>query len=1240
MKEKTSIHAFLLLAFSVLLVPVYAEDVDGAAVVASQGSLPGTGFFAASNSFSPNATVNVTNLDNGKTTQVVVAKGLENTDYGFLLTLSQDAANAIGLYGRDIGRIRVTLPTDSTAFSRYNDGRSFSGDPDYDPRAFIRSNSLPFAGTTLGQAPVYGQGTAYSGTGTETVQPFHTYSPIPDNTGKPSSSAPAAMASSVVPYSGPGETGVILRSPDLVLSAPLPELAVGTEGKAYAYSGEAEPSLPVGAEEDRPSANALFGQPFESTKVRDIATDQPDYAVEVPPSQETAFVETNDIEDVPAEQEDRPSIHSLSSEPFESLENAVRDEPGFTASVPAATPPRDIAQATDTNEGPPSIDILFGEPPEKAENLVVAEPNFAADVPAAAPSHDRAQVTDANEGPPSIDILFGEPPEKAGNLVVAEPNFAAGITLAAALPDDTAQVIDANEGPPPINTLFGELPEAAGDIVIAEPNFAANDPSGDTTQATDQLFDEPPETVGDIAVVEPNYAANAPSDDTAQVIDANEGPPPISTLFGELPEAAGNIVIAEPNFATNGPVANDAEAESNYAVAENDPVAVPSEDTAGEDLPSVDRLFRDPPEMAGNIAVSEPNFAMVESGPVDDAAQAIDLLLGEPLEAAGNIAVAEPNFAVVGNDPVSAPSDDTASEDLPSSDPFFAEPIDTMGNIAVDEPAYHEIFGVGGGESLPSDTQAAPGETNADATAPFTAFMPNDNAILWEPGYAILEPENIEEKPEDGTALADVAAISDNPPASNDGLFLGEPDYTILGTEDSADMMAGAGEPASAEGVPPGEQGYAVTGEKTASGLAESDAAIGSVTPDETLADAASITPDDGIQLSNAILAEPRYRLGEQYADVASIESPGTSGTGGQSLVEEPQYTFRRDDADSSSIIPDSGAQLSSATLAEPRYRMGEQDPDVASIEYAGPSGTDGQPLFGEPGYRISEQSPDVASIEYSGPSGTDGQSLFGEPGYQILDTEDEADAVTYSDESAPAEQIVLGEPGYTIAGGKAVVGSDETGLAESGRATGEAAVTTTDETLADSPPLILDSETRFSDAALAEPGYRISEQEPDAANITPDSETQFSDTALTEPGFQMPEDETMAEFLFGIGGSEEFPRETTPQVTVSQPEVPEYSDRGLTPVERTTFPFTEPGIVNIETLGNLEKGKYYVQIGGYANIERVKAVMAELSAVYPLVLMGGRYILVGPLNEGESNAIELRFRINGFPNAFVVRGK
>jgi hypothetical protein len=134
------------------------------------------------------------------------------------------------------------------------------------------------------------------------------------------------------------------------------------------------------------------------------------------------------------------------------------------------------------------------------------------------------------------------------------------------------------------------------------------------------------------------------------------------------------------------------------------------------------------------------------------------------------------------------------------------------------------------------------------------------------------------------------------------------------------------------------------------------------------------------------------------------------------------------------------------------------------------------------------------------------------------------------------------------------------------------------------------------------------------------------------------------------VGGGEELPQETAP-ITAETPEKAEYYSGPLTPFERTHFLVVEPQAAiekdrdvpppaPPEIPYRLEKGAYYVQIGGYSNAERIEAIVRELGATYPLVVMGQRYILIGPLNEGESNALEQRFRVRGYPNAFVVVGK
>jgi len=119
---------------------VSASVWEGAAATAASGELPETGLFVATGSFPVNTVVDVMNLENERTVQVIVSSGLDNP--GLLALLSKDAAEAIGLDNMTPGRIRMSQPADLIAFSRFTEGRMFSGDPDFDPAAFVSMNSL------------------------------------------------------------------------------------------------------------------------------------------------------------------------------------------------------------------------------------------------------------------------------------------------------------------------------------------------------------------------------------------------------------------------------------------------------------------------------------------------------------------------------------------------------------------------------------------------------------------------------------------------------------------------------------------------------------------------------------------------------------------------------------------------------------------------------------------------------------------------------------------------------------------------------------------------------------------------------------------------------------------------------------------------------------------------------------------------------------------------------------------
>jgi hypothetical protein len=130
--KKTVYFGFVILT---ALFSVSASVWEGAASVSLNGELPETGYYAATRSFPRNTIVDITNLETGQTIRVIVASGLDSP--GLLAILSKEAASAIGLPIRSVGRIRMTMPSDPVAFSRFPDEISSSGDPDFDPLAAI-----------------------------------------------------------------------------------------------------------------------------------------------------------------------------------------------------------------------------------------------------------------------------------------------------------------------------------------------------------------------------------------------------------------------------------------------------------------------------------------------------------------------------------------------------------------------------------------------------------------------------------------------------------------------------------------------------------------------------------------------------------------------------------------------------------------------------------------------------------------------------------------------------------------------------------------------------------------------------------------------------------------------------------------------------------------------------------------------------------------------------------------------
>ncbi|MCL2440293.1 MAG: septal ring lytic transglycosylase RlpA family protein [Treponema sp.] len=113
---KTRILFFIITA---LLFFQSSSPWEGAAGIASDGELPASGFFVATNSFPRNSVVDITNIENGRTIRVVVANTLNSP--GLLAIVSREAAEFIGMRSGSISRIRMLSPSDPIAYQRFNE---------------------------------------------------------------------------------------------------------------------------------------------------------------------------------------------------------------------------------------------------------------------------------------------------------------------------------------------------------------------------------------------------------------------------------------------------------------------------------------------------------------------------------------------------------------------------------------------------------------------------------------------------------------------------------------------------------------------------------------------------------------------------------------------------------------------------------------------------------------------------------------------------------------------------------------------------------------------------------------------------------------------------------------------------------------------------------------------------------------------------------------------------------------
>ena len=135
--EKRLIFAFIVIASFLLFIG--ASPWEGSAAIAPNGDLPATGYYIATNAYPRNTVVDITNLETGKSTRVIVSNTL--TSPGLLAVVSRQAGELIGMRAGSVSRLRMIQPTDPMAYMRFTQSMK-DGNPEYDSGNVITEEKL------------------------------------------------------------------------------------------------------------------------------------------------------------------------------------------------------------------------------------------------------------------------------------------------------------------------------------------------------------------------------------------------------------------------------------------------------------------------------------------------------------------------------------------------------------------------------------------------------------------------------------------------------------------------------------------------------------------------------------------------------------------------------------------------------------------------------------------------------------------------------------------------------------------------------------------------------------------------------------------------------------------------------------------------------------------------------------------------------------------------------------------
>jgi cell division protein FtsN len=494
-------------------------------MVGTIGDFPASGYYAACNSFARNTSVEVSNLENGKSITVIITMGLENP--GVFMMLSKEASDALGLKAGRISRIRASEPRSAVELAP-SSGSAASFDPDLNPR-LLAAEELKRLGYELAPSgnPI---DTVKPASSSPRVSPAATVAPVPQ-TVEPA--VPPRVVVETVP-----EAVAPLATVPATTETPIKPAALGLDDPQSATASAAtvpvaEPT-PLGSE--RP-------QPVTSSKPKPVRT------VVLPQLPEPS-APTSTVAEAPVPVAPTPTV-----EPVPDAIVFVLPEPDET---PIRITPSNVPRRYETPAFRPEVSAIDMEVPNlEPVTVSLSEPDPVGDARAEAYARTAPNLLDglasADLADPSIPAMG-----RAEAIYLGKPSMANGAKgpelawpelEADEIPEVVLSVLSAPMEEIPATSLAeGEimLPAMTGPSALAleTPAYGA----AETSLALDDAEVEPAEkpSAETPSGVEPYMSsgsvelaeAETKPGEAPAVVGTAGTEPMISGLTAELPEAA------------------------------------------------------------------------------------------------------------------------------------------------------------------------------------------------------------------------------------------------------------------------------------------------------------------------------------------------------------------------------------------------------------------------------------------------------------------------------------------------------------------------------------------------------------------------------------------------------------------------------------------------------------------------------------------------------------------------------